>query len=187
MEVNRGSLQCIRVCRRAPEVSHLLFTDDSILFARADERDAQAIRRVLECYSQASGQQINLSKSEVVMSSNLQQSRKEELAALLEVKLVEAHDKYLGMPTGVGRPKTRALEFLKERVWKILKGWKQQLLSFAGREILLKAVVQAIPTYIMSLFRLPLGLCHDIQRMMARFWWGGKEEERKIAWVAWAS
>lgn len=100
MEVNRGSLQGIWVCRRAPEVSHLLFADDDILFSREDDRDAQAIRRVLEFYSGASGQQINFSKSEVVISANVQQS-----SALLEVKLVEVQGKYLAFQREWGDPK----------------------------------------------------------------------------------
>lgn len=140
---------------------------------------------MLDRYCCASGQEVNFSKSEVTTSSNVAIQQKEELASALGVKLVDSHGKYLGMPVWVGRSKTQAFEFLKDRVWKRLKGWKQKLLSFAGREVLLKAVAQAIPTYIMSLFRLPLGLCHDIQRLMARFWWGCKEDERKISWVAW--
>lgn len=107
---------------------------------------------------------------------------------MLNVKLVEHQGKYLGMPMWLGKSKSRDFAPLKDRIWKKIKGWKQQLfLSFAGREALLKAVVQETPTYIMSLFKLPIGFCHDLQRMMVRFWWGCKDGERRIHWVAWNS
>jgi hypothetical protein len=51
--------------------------------------------------------------------------------------------------------------------------------------VLLKVVVQAIPTYTMSVFQLHKTLCKDINSMMAKFWWGHKEKENKIAWMSW--
>jgi hypothetical protein len=49
----------------------------------------------------------------------------------------------------------------------------------------LKVKVQAIPTYTMSVFMLPKTLCNDINAMMARFWWGHMENEKKMAWMSW--
>ena len=46
-----------------------------------------------------------------------------------------------------------------------------------GREILIKVVVQAIPTYTMNCFKLPLGLCDDIEGLSRRFWWEQRGEE----------
>ena len=66
-----------------------------------------------------------------------------------------------------------------------MQGWKEKLLSQARREILIKAVVQAIPTYTMSCFKLPVGLCSEIESLIRRFWWGQKGERRKIHWVRW--
>lgn len=60
-------------------------------------------------------------------------------------------------------------------------------MSAAGREILIKSVAQAIPTYIMGCFSLPLGLCTHIENMIARFWWGSKNGERRIHWIRWDS
>ncbi|KAK2663280.1 hypothetical protein Ddye_001854 [Dipteronia dyeriana] len=37
----------------------------------------------------------------------------------------------------------------------------------------------------MSIFRLPKGLIAEIHRMSARFWWGSKENQRKIQWCTW--
>ena len=68
---------------------------------------------------------------------------------------------------------------------KKLAGWKGKLLSIGGREILIKAVAQAIPTYTMSCFQLPITLCDDLESMMRNFWWGQRNQELKIAWVSW--
>ena len=53
-----------------------------------------------------------------------------------------------------------------------MQGWKEKLLSQAGKEIMIKAVVQSIPTYSMSFFWLPIGLLKDIKAMIRKFWWG---------------
>jgi hypothetical protein len=52
-------------------------------------------------------------------------------------------------------------------------------------EILLKAVIQAIRTYSMSVFHLPTTLCKEINKLMQRFWWGHKENNNKINWMSW--
>ena len=54
-----------------------------------------------------------------------------------------------------------------------------------GREILLKAVVQAIPTFAMSCFNLPVGLCKEIEMQIRKFWWGERGGQRKIHWKSW--
>lgn len=82
----------------------------------------------------------------------------------------------------VGRNKRASLNYIKERVWNKLQGWKEPLLSQAGREVLLKAVVEAILTFVMSCFRLPMSLCHEIEMLIRKFWWGQQGEQRKIHW-----
>ena len=61
---------------------------------------------------------------------------------------------------------------VKERVGKKLAGWKEKMLFMGGKEVLIKAVAQAITTYTMSCFLLPKGLCEEIEGMIRRFWWG---------------
>ncbi|XP_048497854.1 uncharacterized mitochondrial protein AtMg00310-like [Beta vulgaris subsp. vulgaris] len=71
---------------------------------------------------------------------------------------------------------------LLDRLWKKLGGWKEKLLSRAGKEVLLKAVIQAIPTYLMGVYKFPVDA---ISSAMARFWWGGKGEARGMHWLSW--
>ncbi|GKV46603.1 hypothetical protein SLEP1_g53576 [Rubroshorea leprosula] len=52
-------------------------------------------------------------------------------------------------------------------------------------EVLIKSVLQSLPTYLMSLFLLPASLCTDLERIMNRYWWGGGEDEHKIHWMEW--
>ena len=60
-----------------------------------------------------------------------------------------------------------------------------KLISKAGREILIKTVAQAIPTYSMCLFKLPKAICDKINSLLANYWWGQTKDERKIHWINW--
>jgi hypothetical protein len=71
-----------------------------------------------------------------------------------------------------------------DRVWKKLKGWKEQNLSFEGRGVIIRSVAQSIPVYVMSCFLLPMALCKDIERAVCNFWWGGSDNSRKIHWAS---
>ena len=106
--------------------------------------------------------------------------QREGIKGELGVSEVDRFDSYLGLPTLVGRPKYQTFSYIKDRVWKKIQGWKGQLLSRAGNEILIKAVAQSIPTYTMGVFLLLMRLCNDLNAMCARFWWGQIRNERKI-------
>ena len=165
-----GQLHGVSICRRAPSVSHLLFADDSLLFCQATQDEVQTILEVLQLYAVSSRQCINLEKSSVYFSSNVEEDQRQGIKALLGVKEVERFESYLGLPTLVGRVKYQTFSFLKDRVWKKIQGWKGKLLSKAGKEILIKAVAQSIPTYIMGFFQLPMKLCEELNAMCAQFW-----------------
>ena len=68
-----------------------------------------------------------------------------------------------------------------------MQGWKEKLLSQAEKEVMIKAVIQFIPAYSMSVFRLPIGLIKDIEAMIRKFWWGSQENSRKMQWVKWST
>ena len=136
-------------------------------------------------YEAASGQKINADKSSVFFSANTAEEKRNEILMILGPMQDSWHGKYLGLPSIIGKSKNEVFAEIKERVGRKLAGWKENLLSIGGRETLIKAVAQAIPTYAMSCFLLPKGLCDDIEGMMRRFWWGQRGQDSRIAWVSW--
>ncbi|KAL0004550.1 hypothetical protein SO802_012111 [Lithocarpus litseifolius] len=116
---------------------------------------------------------------------NSELATKDAIKGLLGVQEIRSYEKYLGLPSLVGRGKKASFNYIKERVWRKLQGWESKLLSQAGREVLIKSVIQAIPTFAMGCFKLPLGLCHEIEAMVKKFWWGQCGDRRKIHWLRW--
>lgn len=66
-----GQLHGINVCPRVPRISHLFFAYNSIVFGRANQREIQVVGDILKAYELASGQKINLDKSEIAFSKNV--------------------------------------------------------------------------------------------------------------------
>jgi hypothetical protein len=139
----------------------------------------------LSIYEKASGQQLNKAKTSIFFSRNTSSVAKQEIMELSCIPATQRFDKYLGLPALVGKSRTQDFKGIKDRVWKRLQDWKLKFLSQAGKEILLKAVIQAIPTYCMSVFLLPKALCKDITSMMQKFWWGHQANQSKIHWMSW--
>ncbi|KAK6162202.1 hypothetical protein DH2020_002043 [Rehmannia glutinosa] len=180
-----GKIHGVKINKHAPSVSHLFFVDDTLLYGHASIEEAKQIKFAITLFEQASGQRINFEKSGVLFSPNMDQSTAQQIAHILGIPIVASHGKYLGLPSVIGKNKQEVFSNIQDRVWKRIQGWKEKTLSQAGREILIKAVIQSIPTYAMSCFRLPDTILHKIQLMAAQYFWGGSSNERKLHWLSW--
>ena len=179
------SIHGIQVAPDAPIVNHLLFADDSLLFFDATPEMATRANVLLQRYCDASGQRINKDKSSIFFSKGCSGDLRKDVMRVLDVNNEQLSEKYLGLPSDVGRAKEGSFKYLKDRIWKHVQGWMEKALSVGGKEVLIKSVAQAIPTYSMACFKLPRGLCLHINGMLRKFWWGSKKGERKTAWVSW--
>ena len=92
-------------------------------------------------------------------------------------------EKYLELPMVGGKSKVSTLKELQERVTKKVMGWKEKNISKVGKEVLIKMVAQAIPTYSMSIFKIPRIVCDGMNSILAKYWWSQTRNERKIHWI----
>lgn len=125
---------------------------------------------------------INMAKSAVSFSPNVGDDLKKDVMNCVELHAGCSYDKYLGLPTLVGRNKCSTFNGIKEKVWKKLEGWNDRLFSVSGKEVLIKAVVQSTT---MGIFKLPMCLCEELEAMISKFWCGGSSEMSRIHWVEW--
>ncbi|KAL0308894.1 UNVERIFIED_CONTAM: putative mitochondrial protein [Sesamum radiatum] len=113
-----GRLQGVSICRAAPSISHLLFTDDTLIFCRASTKSTRAVLDVLEVYRWVSGQEINFSKSSVAFSRNMGEDVSSYVVKALTVRRENKMELYLGLPSKVSRSKKALLSTIRDRVWK---------------------------------------------------------------------
>lgn len=107
-------IQGIKVCKRAPSVSHLLFADDSYLFCKESEQEAMRMNDVLQTFEEASGQRVNVVKSQVFLNTNVAQECRSDICNILQMNEADSNSTYLGLPNLVGRNKSSVLGFLKD-------------------------------------------------------------------------
>lgn len=114
--VEHGRIQGIQLAEGAPKLTHLFFADDALLFGRATVENMYQLVEILNVYSKASGQRINLAKSGLIGGRFMDQRLKHQLAAVLKMQLWDNPGKYLGLPADWGRSKISALNWIKERI-----------------------------------------------------------------------
>ena len=93
--------------------------------------------------------------------------------------------KYLGIPIKHPGATSQDYNFILDRVKNKLAGWKANLLSLAGRAVLIQASSSTIPAYVMQCSLLPNRILEGIDRVNRNFLWGSTESVRKVHWVGW--
>ncbi|CAK8572976.1 unnamed protein product [Lathyrus sativus] len=72
---------------------------------------------------EASGQEINLTKSEVLFSCNISRPDQEYLSRLMGVQHVLGIRTHLGLPSMIGRGKKETFSFIRKRIRKRINSW----------------------------------------------------------------
>ena len=177
---HNGDIRGVSLCRNGPRITHLFFADESLLFCKAREEECQSLLKVFVKYERASGQKINHTKTTIFFSKSTNANTQITIQNLLGVNAIRHYKKYLGLPSLMGRNEKERFTYIKQQVWKRIQRWKGKLVNQVGREILIKAVAQSLPTYTMACFKLPTSLCHDLKSMICRFFLGQRGDNRKI-------
>lgn len=89
------------------------------------------------------------------------------------------------VPSDWGATKKDMFAWILAKVNMKLESWKENLLSKVGKEILIKSVVQAIPQYAMSVFKIPVSICKAIEKQIANFWWRNNNKSTGLHWKRW--
>jgi hypothetical protein len=115
-QINEGNIEELKICRRGPGISHLLFADDSLLFFKVKGDEARHIKNVLTAYEKSTGQLLNPAKSSLMLGQNVTEDEGAIVASILNVQNTSFEEKYLGLPIPEGRMKDDKFQPTKERL-----------------------------------------------------------------------
>ena len=150
-----------------------------MLFFKAKPEQALVVKEILDTYARCTGQLLNPSKCSIMFNKKGAEDDQNQVKHILGVELSSFEPKYLGLPTPSGRMKKDRFQSLKERLSKRLRDYSEKHMSSGAKEVLIKSVAQALPTYIMSVFQIPLGLCDSMTSIIREFWWGTEKRKKE--------
>ena len=88
---------------------------------------------------------------------------------IFSVKKSNYTSKYLGMPLEWGQTKKKLFSFLIQCTFDKNQSWRSKFLILARKEIMVKAILHALPSFLMSVFKLLVGIIHHIEKFMRQF------------------
>nr|XP_023896924.1 uncharacterized protein LOC112008814 [Quercus suber] len=125
----------VKSSKSGPSFSHLFFTDDLVLFAKANQDNCSTIRDVLDEFCDKSGQSVSEAKSRVFFSPNVDRDNRESLSDILGFQSTRSLGKYIGIPIRHPGSSSHDFDFILDQMKQKLAGWKANLLSMAGRRL----------------------------------------------------
>ncbi|XP_059301796.1 uncharacterized protein LOC132053699 [Lycium ferocissimum] len=102
------------------------------------------------------------------------------MASNLSCQTESLPTKYLGMPLGANHKAQEIWNDVLERCEMKLTSWKSQYLSLGGRLTLINSVLDALPTYMMSLLPIPRGIEKKINKVRREFLWHGNKDKSGV-------
>ena len=108
-------MEGIAICHGGPKLSHLFFADDNLIFCKASLVDCDALQGILKVYEQALGQQLNRAKTSSFFNQNTSNDIQEEIQQRFGAQVIKQHEKYLGLPSLVGKNKRNTFNEIKEK------------------------------------------------------------------------
>jgi hypothetical protein len=164
-----GNIKGLKISKSSPAIHHLLFADDILIFGKATPKEATCIHSCLKKYCLWSSQSINNGKSSIKFSKNINPATAELILDILPFSSFPSRSLYLGLLILFGNSKHSAFLNIIDKVKTKVDGWRAKSLSQAGRLVLIKSVVAAIPSYAMSTFLLPNSICSQLDKVFKNF------------------
>lgn len=182
--VSRGELNLMAGPRGTHVPSHVLYTDDVMIFCKGTQQNLHSLMDLFRRYGEVSGQVINPNKS-TFYSGGLSANRQAGIANALGFSVGKLPFTYLGVPLFQGKPRRVHLQPIADRIKSKLAGWKASLLSIMRRVQLVKSIIHSMLIYSFHVYAWPVSLVKQVDNWTRNFIWAGDINTKKIVTVAW--
>ncbi|XP_016173488.1 uncharacterized protein LOC107615992 [Arachis ipaensis] len=182
--VRNGRISPLVVGRDSVELSHLQFADDTILFCPPEDETMKYYKRLLRWFELMSGLSINFEKSSLI-PINCEEQRVRSMCRMWGCKEDALPVKYLGVPLGANPRLVKTWMPIIDKVEEKLSLWKAKVLNKAKKLVLIKSVLNSLPVYYLSLYKMPKAVAEKLIFLQKRFLWSKEDGRNGMALVKW--
>jgi hypothetical protein len=152
-----------------------LYADDATIFITPTEQDLKVTIEIMSTFAAASGLFTNIAKTECYPihcdTINLQ------FLSNANLSISQLSCKYLGLPLHFKKPSKAMLQPVIDKIGSRFPGWKN-FFSYPGRELLVKSVLSAMPTYFLTVHKMTKWGISKIDRFRRSFLWRGEDPDK---------
>ena len=167
----------IKSSRWTPAISHLFFADDAMFFFRASEEACSNLKQLLDRFCSISGQMINLEKSIIKFSPNIDTQSKQSYKDIFRMEAHASLGTYLGVNVDFNGSKVIHFTPLLDKMANQIGHWQNKGLSQASKLIIINSVLVASLINQLSIFQIPNTIAHKLDGMLARFFWSNSQNK----------
>ncbi|GJY92863.1 putative RNA-directed DNA polymerase, partial [Tanacetum coccineum] len=182
--VEKGIFTGVKVGENKVVVSHLQYADDTIFLGEWNKDNAKSRMCILKCFEEVSGLRVNYNKSKLY-GIGVEDRELSDMARWMGCGIGEFPFMYLGLSIGENMRRINDWKVMVDKFKSRLADWKAKTMSFGGRLTLVKSVIGSLPLYYFLMFRVPLSVIKQLERIRKKFFWGGAGEGNKLSWVKW--
>jgi hypothetical protein len=150
------------------------YADDLVLLMSPKEQDLQLLRRIFIIFAGGSRLECNMDKCQME-AIRCDDTQKELAAATFPCQQVEFPLKYLGIPLSTGKLPRSVLQPLLDKAADKLPVWTGSMMHRAGRLVLIKTTLLAVPIYTSICMGLPAWMHKGLIKIAKTFLWSGSE------------
>ncbi|XP_059285096.1 uncharacterized protein LOC132038443 [Lycium ferocissimum] len=171
--------------KKRPQINHLSYADDLVLFTSADKFSIKLIMNLLRLYQNASGQEINNDKTFFITHSKTNRIYNRRIRRWTGYKQSSFPFTYLGCPIYSGRKRISYFSDISKKVLNKIAGWQGRFLSPGGKATIIKHVLQSQALHIFAALMPPVTSLYEIEMQFANFFWGEKDGKNSYHWSSW--
>jgi hypothetical protein len=183
--VEWGSFKGIMVGRDPVLICDLQYADDTLCIGEASVENLWTLKAIFRGFEMASGLKVNFWKSGL-SGVNVSNVFLEMACSFLNCKRGSIPFKYLGLHIGANPRREVTWEPLLDHLRKRLLSWRNKHISLGGRIVMINAVLNSIPIFYLSYYKMPNKVWKKVVRIQREFLWGGPKGGKRISWVKWS-
>ncbi|KAK9697943.1 hypothetical protein RND81_08G071500 [Saponaria officinalis] len=165
-------------------LNHLCFADDALLFCRGDKAFVWWMLRAFSTFTKPSGLRMSPTKSYIYFNG-VPTAVISDIVQRSGLQLGTLPFRYLGVPISPKKLSVLECELLTDKIVARIRSWGAKKLSYAGRVVLIKAILTQLHTYWARIFILPMVVIKRIDAICSAYLWSGHEHYEKAPNVAW--